>query len=326
MPRYGECLLCVEEFAWLRPTSCCEKDICQRCLYQHIQSILEEARTGGRRRIVCPFGCGTEISDFDIRLCFHRQHYSVVWDFIGTFLYIILGGWLVPKRPYDYGTCRHYFYWINCLHTRGERRDLEAYERWNVLTAYAEMNKKHDAVIVHCPAADCDYSWIVADPEFRRKKQQHEEKTRFMWYTPMKPEPVPTTWVEPHLLNIEVTGWIQQIIDDPGNDARRMICGKCAHVFCGLCRNPWIYENHRHIGYSCRSFARKLPRGWDHQDMASWGSTRACPGCQLRTTRISGCNHMTCPCGYEWCYVCRGSWNSLHYSCFDGQPTSCIVS
>jgi hypothetical protein len=59
--------------------------------------------------------------------------------------------------------------------------------------------------------------------------------------------------------------------------------------------------------------------------MASWTSTRACPGCQLRTTRISGCNHMTCPCGYEWCFVCRGSWNSFHYSCVDGQTTSCVI-
>eukprot|EP01083_Nonionella_stella_P041325 112037_1 len=29
-----------------------------------------------------------------------------------------------------------------------------------------------------------------------------------------------------------------------------------------------------------------------------------CPGCQMPTVKISGCNHITCNCGSHWCYEC----------------------
>jgi hypothetical protein len=40
-----------------------------------------------------------------------------------------------------------------------------------------------------------------------------------------------------------------------------------------------------------------------------------CPSCGHGTEKIDGCNHMTCSnCFYEWCWICRGSYNYLHYS------------
>lgn len=31
-----------------------------------------------------------------------------------------------------------------------------------------------------------------------------------------------------------------------------------------------------------------------------------------------GCNHITCECGYEFCFVCLSSWGNEHYECLEG--------
>lgn len=31
---------------------------------------------------------------------------------------------------------------------------------------------------------------------------------------------------------------------------------------------------------------------------------KCCPKCEAPTVKISGCNHMTCPCDTHWCWQC----------------------
>lgn len=38
-------------------------------------------------------------------------------------------------------------------------------------------------------------------------------------------------------------------------------------------------------------------------DLSSLGA-RNCPGCEVPTVKISGCNHITCPCNTHWCWNC----------------------
>ncbi|EPY28126.1 ariadne-1 [Strigomonas culicis] len=44
-----------------------------------------------------------------------------------------------------------------------------------------------------------------------------------------------------------------------------------------------------------------------------------CPSCKKYVERSTGCNHMTCICKYEFCYVCGGAWkehlNGVYYRC-----------
>lgn len=120
------------------------------------------------------------------------------------------------------------------------------------------------------------------------------------------------------------------------NDARKLTCSLCSAEFCGLCRRPWVAlridrtalsassstKRISHEGKSCDAFQGKIHTNSTSKDedeaytfAAQAMHARCCPGCSMRTQRIEGCNHMICPCGTEWCYVCECSWSTLHYRC-----------
>jgi len=76
-----------------------------------------------------------------------------------------------------------------------------------------------------------------------------------------------------------------------------------------------------HEGKACETFLLKTQTTANNKEEESYTfaaqamQARCCPGCSMRTQRIAGCNHMICPCGTEWCYVCECKWNTFHYSC-----------
>jgi hypothetical protein len=41
-----------------------------------------------------------------------------------------------------------------------------------------------------------------------------------------------------------------------------------------------------------------------------------CPKCQVLTERNSGCPHMACPCGQDWCFLCGEGFRSAE-DCYD---------
>merc|ERR1711934_964438 len=109
------------------------------------------------------------------------------------------------------------------------------------------------------------------------------------------------------------------------NDSRRLLCPKCYFSFCGLCSRPWsticqktskrIFHAHTPCGVYGRSTTTDC---YDFALVADDIDARSCPKCSMRICRSIGCNHMTCICGMEWCYVCEREWKSFHYGCKDG--------
>ena len=188
------------------------------------------------------------------------------------------------------------------------------------------MRKKNDNfILLQCPGTDCSFQWIVADPRHRRAKQRHETRSYFLWYAPYRvPERTPQDFA--YGPNSFSSLGIRR-----NADIRRMVCPACLTTFCGLCRNPWVYGVADHSYRACRSFLR-LPQVQaeesreDRFALAAFG--RRCPGCTRLTERISGCNHISCPCGTEWCYACGKRWNPTHYHCADPATThapQCII-
>jgi hypothetical protein len=346
------CPLCAETMSALgrfgalsRP--CCGQLHCQSCLYRHIVSVFEEGITGsGRMQLLCPMGCSRPLHDEEIRDCLARQHCHAVWSVFGSLIMYLMQagicffGWNHYQDPLQ--SSRYYESWLYWGRTRAERQDLRRYEQWSLAVALRTMvkesnnGKKEDEQIVQrCPAPDCDYAWLVANPAYRRSKQVHERKKTYLWFAPPKPEPSSDdcNWVQPEYLNMGHGGGGLFALDGVHNsngksqsdetsrDGRRMMCANCHVVFCGLCRQPWTSGGRRksHGALSCRSYRRFLPSANDTEFsfIAAGFGARMCPGCSLRTSRIDGCNHMSCPCGVEWCYVCERRWNPLHYSCVD---------
>lgn len=77
----------------------------------------------------------------------------------------------------------------------------------------------------------------------------------------------------------------------------------CGMVACASCRSPW------HEGRTCREYQRlTLREGFTSLTVEENGHTsmevKECPRCHHALYKIGGCDHMTCVCGHEFCYLC----------------------
>lgn len=68
------------------------------------------------------------------------------------------------------------------------------------------------------------------------------------------------------------------------------ICGinGCQNTYCVLCQK-WHPKN-----YQCNLYKNQT----------------MCPKCKVVVYKDGGCNHMCCPCGYHWCFICGAGFNT----------------
>ncbi|PON35097.1 E3 ubiquitin ligase RBR family [Trema orientale] len=90
-------------------------------------------------------------------------------------------------------------------------------------------------------------------------------------------------------------------------------CVKCNSLFCVDCRVPW------HRNMSCANYKRLHPNP-SLEDaklkvLASRNMWRQCRKCNLMIELAQGCYHMTCRCGYEFCYNCEAEWKNKKATC-----------
>lgn len=86
----------------------------------------------------------------------------------------------------------------------------------------------------------------------------------------------------------------------------------CDHQYCFRCLMA------PHVPASCHDL--ELWRAKDQDDEASLNlikaTTTECPKCGLALDRTTACNHITCKCTYQFCFVCKEKWGSCSiYSC-----------
>jgi len=84
----------------------------------------------------------------------------------------------------------------------------------------------------------------------------------------------------------------------------------CGSAFCFEC----LLVNHRPA--SCEDAARWNDKNTSDGLNAQWitVNTKACPKCAAHIQKNQGCNHMTCKCRHEFCWLCMGNWRG-HNSC-----------
>lgn len=96
-------------------------------------------------------------------------------------------------------------------------------------------------------------------------------------------------------------------------------CHLCHHEFCFHCGRP------AHAPANCeemRIWQEKVDKD-GHSIALVLSTTKACPQCHSRIEKNQGCNHMTCKCKYEFCWICLQKWsehrNGDYYSCKNGK-------
>ncbi|XP_008783715.1 uncharacterized protein LOC103702868 isoform X1 [Phoenix dactylifera] len=90
-------------------------------------------------------------------------------------------------------------------------------------------------------------------------------------------------------------------------------CIKCTGLFCINCKVPW------HEKMSCFEYKRLNPNPPAEdsklQSLAKQKLWRQCVKCNHMIELAEGCFHMTCRCGYEFCYTCGAEWKDKKATC-----------
>ncbi|XP_059430477.1 E3 ubiquitin-protein ligase RSL1-like [Corylus avellana] len=90
-------------------------------------------------------------------------------------------------------------------------------------------------------------------------------------------------------------------------------CLKCHYFFCINCKAPW------HFNMTCDDYKRSTP--YSHSEDAKLKSLAEskhwsqCVKCNNLVELAEGCYHITCRCGYEFCYTCGAEWKKKKATC-----------
>ncbi|XP_055835506.1 E3 ubiquitin-protein ligase RSL1 [Solanum dulcamara] len=89
-------------------------------------------------------------------------------------------------------------------------------------------------------------------------------------------------------------------------------CTKCIGLFCVNCKVPW------HYNITCDEYRRRNPNPPEDVKLKTLAATnlwRQCVKCNHMIELAAGCYHMTCRCGYEFCYTCGAPWKDKKATC-----------
>lgn len=89
-------------------------------------------------------------------------------------------------------------------------------------------------------------------------------------------------------------------------DCGAPLCSKCATL--------------DHPGLTCLD-NQSMQRKGDNVviELANDQGWKQCPNCSNVIDLVSGCNHMTCRCGYGFCYLCLQPWDKANGTCSSRQ-------
>ncbi|KAK6935998.1 Zinc finger, C3HC4 RING-type [Dillenia turbinata] len=90
-------------------------------------------------------------------------------------------------------------------------------------------------------------------------------------------------------------------------------CTKCNGLFCINCKVPW------HNNVTCYQYKRLNPYPRPEEaklkSLATRNLWRQCSKCNHMIELAEGCYHMTCRCGFEFCYTCGAEWKNKKATC-----------
>ncbi|KAI1824246.1 hypothetical protein F4861DRAFT_507296 [Xylaria intraflava] len=82
-------------------------------------------------------------------------------------------------------------------------------------------------------------------------------------------------------------------------------CHACKHAACAWHNVPW------HDGETCNAYDKRTNNQKRNEHLSEKHmkkKTKPCPKCQKNVEKYSGCDHITCLCGHEWCWQCSATY------------------
>eukprot|EP00163_Fabomonas_tropica_P033356 TRINITY_DN870_c0_g1_i1.p1 TRINITY_DN870_c0_g1~~TRINITY_DN870_c0_g1_i1.p1 ORF type:complete len:656 (+),score=93.32 TRINITY_DN870_c0_g1_i1:350-2317(+) len=193
----------------------------------------------------------------------------------------------------------------NCEHRFCEEC-LSSYVRVQVMEL---GNVQH----LRCPGIDCTSEHI--DPAVFDRVTTEEIRGKYHQWKSLRDDPNNTTCPKCETIVRRKTKW------GGTKWKKNVVCSECDHKFC-------FKHGDAHVGSTCRAYNSRNGENGNKQ----WKKKHAkkCPKCKVPVEKSSGCNHMECPCGAAWCWLCGkhlktkvyGHWSSSNiFGCPGGQMT-----
>mmetsp|Transcript_5990 Transcript_5990/g.15294 ORF Transcript_5990/g.15294 Transcript_5990/m.15294 type:complete len:345 (-) Transcript_5990:76-1110(-) len=105
-------------------------------------------------------------------------------------------------------------------------------------------------------------------------------------------------------------------VSEDGKVTAEMSCKECGSSFC------YHHTNAHPPGpEACAEYERCIVK--QQLDVGLYG-TKPCPACGFSTEKVSGCNHMTCRCGVNWCWVCSQKFDNIGWHYNPANPAGCM--
>ncbi|KAI1383078.1 uncharacterized protein F4822DRAFT_91881 [Hypoxylon trugodes] len=85
----------------------------------------------------------------------------------------------------------------------------------------------------------------------------------------------------------------------------RAKCHECKRSLCVRHNILW------HKGETCEEYERRRQRNQKNNEASEkciQEIAKPCPGCKRNIFKYTGCDHVTCTCGHEWCWLCFGEY------------------
>ncbi|VFQ87136.1 unnamed protein product [Cuscuta campestris] len=99
------------------------------------------------------------------------------------------------------------------------------------------------------------------------------------------------------------------LVDDGGEVVTSAECPSCHRLFCAQCRVPWhgmmTCQEYQKAKRSCKNERELDSKFFKLAEKESW---QKCPMCKFFVQRHSGCEHIRCRCGCDFCYHCGKIW------------------
>eukprot|EP01017_Pseudomicrothorax_dubius_P038854 TRINITY_DN5888_c0_g1_i2.p1 TRINITY_DN5888_c0_g1~~TRINITY_DN5888_c0_g1_i2.p1 ORF type:complete len:359 (+),score=31.80 TRINITY_DN5888_c0_g1_i2:85-1161(+) len=93
-------------------------------------------------------------------------------------------------------------------------------------------------------------------------------------------------------------------------DTQDFKCEMCKKRYCFRCKVEF------HHGQTCKEY--QITHTYDNNDAkfeeyVKKNQNKQCATCKFWVSKNQGCNHMTCRCGYQFCYVCGKEWKTCSH-------------